>query len=154
MRAAPAFQVSLQRFGAWRGAVSLLAALSLAVMVVWLWSQPRPIAAGVLALSGVGVGAALLAAVSAVQLKPVDLRWDGRAWHLGAATGEPVAGALHVMLDLGGWMLLRFKPDAWSFAATWLPIQRRGLEAPWHALRCAVYAARPAAPDDDAIGGL
>ena len=25
---------------------------------------------------------------------------------------------------------------------TWLPVQRRGLESQWHALRCAVYSAR------------
>jgi hypothetical protein len=41
-------------------------------------------------------------------------------------------------------MLLRFTPDA-PARMTWLPVQRRGLEAQWHALRCAVYSPRPAA---------
>jgi len=49
-----------------------------------------------------------------------------------------------------------FRPEpsaaASDAAVTWLPVQRRGLQAHWHALRCAVYSPRPdagvdAAPD-------
>ncbi len=153
MRAAPAFQVSLRRFGAWRSAVNLLAALALVAVLAWLWSQQRPIGVGAWALSAVCALAALLPVLQVAKHRPVDLRWDGQAWHLGAATGDPVAGVLCVMLDLGEWMLLRFKPIS-SSASTWLPVQRRGLESQWHALRCAVYASRPAVADDDAVGGL
>ena len=153
MRAAPAFQVSLRHFGVWRGAVSLLAALGLTVILAWWWSQPRPVGIGASALAITCVVAALLAPLAAARLRPIDLRWDGEVWHLGVATGEPVAGDLVVMLDLGAWVLLRFSSTS-SSATTWLPVQRRGLEAQWHALRCAVYASRPALPDDDPIGGL
>ena len=38
-------------------------------------------------------------------------------------------------------------------ARRWLPVQRRGLEADWHALRCAVYSPPPVAPDPVAATG-
>jgi hypothetical protein len=50
-----------------------------------------------------------------------------------------------VAIDLGGWMLLRFVPGAGGGRARWIALQRHGLEPQWHALRCAVYAPRPAA---------
>ena len=81
-------------------------------------------------------------------------------------------GDIEVALDLGGWMLLRFQahlppqpppqPQSrpWSqprrllaltdARSTWLPVQRRGLESHWHALRCAVYSPRPAPVRDAA----
>jgi hypothetical protein len=88
----------------------------------------------------------------ALHQRPIDLRWDGQAWYLGDATSDAVPGELGVMLDLGAWMLLRFKPLP-SGKVVWLPVQRRGLEAEWHALRCAVYASRSARPDDDSMVG-
>ena len=152
MRAAPAFQVSLQRFGVWRGAVGLLTALALAALAAWLALQPPPL--GVMTWLGAALAAAatIWCAVSVSRQRPVDLRWDGRNWALGAAAAEPITGELSVALDLGAWMLLRFTPTA-SAAVIWLPVQRRGLEARWHALRCAVHGARPARPDDAALGG-
>ena len=99
--------------------------------------------------------AALALARSLVALKPVSLRWDGRHWHVGLAPSigqEPFAGGLAVSLDLGFWMLLRFQPASADCPRrlTWLPVQSRGLESQWHALRCAVYSARPAAEPDAA----
>jgi hypothetical protein len=152
MRAAPAFQVSLQRFGVWRVGVGVLAALALAVMLGWLGSQQHPVGASVWALTVLGAAAALLPAWMALHQRPIDLRWDGQAWHLGDAASDAVPGELGVLLDLGAWMLLRFKPLP-SGKIVWLPVQRRGLEAAWHALRCAVYASRSARPDDDAMVG-
>jgi hypothetical protein len=59
-------------------------------------------------------------------------------------------GELQVAIDLGAWMLLHFVPDVGHRACSvsWLPVQRRGLESQWHALRCAVYSPRPAAGVD------
>jgi hypothetical protein len=92
----------------------------------------------------------LLAAAARVRrVAPVELHWDSRCWHWRPADdpgARPAAGTLAVALDLGPWMLLRLDALEPSKAArrTWLPVQRRGLEAHWHALRCAVYCARPA----------
>ena len=80
-----------------------------------------------------------------------SLRWDGSFWHLGppgTEGDEPAAGQVDVAVDLGAWMLLRFTRETSTpgRSVTWLPTQRWGLEAQWHALRCAVYSPRPA-PD-------
>ena len=152
MRAAPAFQVSLQRFGVWRTAVWLLTALALGALVAWLASRPPPLGVATLVMAAIGTAAMTWLAASLAHQRRVDLRWDGRSWTLGASTSEPVAGELGVALDLGDWMLLRFKPLS-SSAVVWVPAQRHGLEAAWHGLRCAVHASRPAGPDDDTLGG-
>ena len=150
MRAAPACQVSLRRFGVWRGAVLALASLGVLVIAVWLLT--RESAPTSLTLIAAGFAAALLVAtgVALAKTPAVDLRWDGRTWYLGQPVHEPVAGDLSVAIDLGPWLLLRFSPAAPEARprVVWLPVQRRGLEAQWHALRCAVYSPRPSAADD------
>ncbi len=153
MRAAPAYQLSLQRFGVWQGAVWVLATLVVATMAAWLilresaLTSPTSLAAALAAALIVALGASL------VKTPAIDLRWDGRAWHLGPPAGEPVSGDLIVLIDLGPWMLLRFTPAAANARprSIWLPVQRRGLESQWHALRCAVYSPRTAAAEDPPV---
>ena len=154
MRAAPACQVSLQRFGAWRAVVLGLAALGIASIAGWTLTRDRPletllIAAAVLcALTTAVLGASLFHGTRATHL-----RWDGLVWHLGPIGDAATPGDLRVAIDLGPWMLLRFTsalPEV-SRRPRWLPVQRRGLEAEWHALRCAVYSPRPAPGDDTEI---
>ena len=153
MRAAPAFQVSLRCFGVWRGAVLTLAAVAMATMAMWLITQERPIEPVAWLATGLSIAAVAGLAVRAVRVPPVDLSWDGRAWFVGPSPGESPSGELHVAIDLGRWMLLRFTPAAPNGArAVWLPVQRLGLESQWHALRCSVYSPRPTR-GDDAIGG-
>jgi hypothetical protein len=91
------------------------------------------------------------------RLAPLGLRWDGQCWHLaasGPAAQEAVPGDLTVAIDLGVWMLLRFEPAASArrAAPSWIPVQRRGIESQWHALRCAVHSPRAAAQADAAPG--
>ena len=148
MRTSPTVQVSLRRFAAWRVAVALLTGLGLAAQVAWaltheIATRPAMLAAGV----GVCV-ALLLVGASLARVEAMSLRWDGLAWHAGAAgsaEADGVEGHVAVVLDLGAWMLLRFTPAAPKSrrGVTWLPAQRRGLEAQWHALRCAVHSPRP-----------
>ena len=148
MRAAPPFQVCVERFGVWRAAVIALLAVSATVAVAWLVTRHAStpfgwqVAIGGVSLLLVAGGAGLL------RISPFCLRWDGQAWQLGPAApagDEPCRGSLAVALDLGAWMLLRFEPEGGSNRrrVRWLPVQRRGLEAHWHALRCAVYCSRP-----------
>jgi hypothetical protein len=149
MRASPALQVTLTAFGAWRAGVWLVALCAAAMP--WLWANARADlppgwVIGALALTSV---AALAFGIRLARVPACGLRWDGQRWHLGppaADADELRHGSLEVAVDLGGWMLLRFvaEPPA-RRAVTWLPVQRRGLEAEWHALRCAVYAPRVAA---------
>jgi len=154
MRASPAFHVRIARFGAWRAAVGTLIIVAFGVQAAWLAgrAEEAPVALSV-ALSALDL-AVMAAAASALRMVPVDLRWDTQRWLLDRHAGftEPAPGNLTIALDLGVWMLLRFDhdpPPRGRRRTTWLPVQRRGLETHWHALRCAVYCARPA-PGTDA----
>ena len=153
MRAAPAIQVSLNRFGAWRVAMLVLALLAGLTVVGWLAGQE--------ALVGTRRGFAMFAAaalllwlgVSLARVHAMELRWDGQCWALRPmlpAGTDPVVGEISVAVDVGPWMLLRFRPrdrSRWT-QATWLPVQRWGMTPQWHALRCAVYSPRPLAAAD------
>ena len=152
MRTAPALQVSLTRFGTWRAAVAVLTMLGTLTAAGWLVGREE--------LAGVakGVAMAVVAALvwglgrSLMRLPARRLSWDGQCWALldqVAGDAEPAAGDISVAIDLGPWMLLRFRPitaSPWwlSMRSTWLPVQRRGIEPQWHALRCAVYSPRAA----------
>ncbi len=154
MRASPAFQVVLDRFGVWRLAVLAAALAGVIVTLAWLASSQPLVSVASRWLAAVASLVLLLFGARAARVAPVSLRWDGQLWHLGppeSAGQEPDSGALHVALDFGPWMLLRFEPaeSTWRTGSTWLPAQRRGLESRWHALRCAVYSPRPQ-PDTDA----
>ena len=149
MRAFAACQFTLSRFQAWRCAVAALTGCVVLALLLWFGGQPETphwslaVALGLVMLAAVGLGASLL------PRRGFSLRWDGRNWHAGPADSvgqEPLSGALSVAVDLGSWMLLRFQPDAPArrFGATWLPVQRSGLEPQWHSLRCAVYSSRHA----------
>ncbi len=50
--------------------------------------------------------------------------------------------AVAVAVDLGSFLLLTLAGtgDGERRSRRWLPVQRRGLENDWHALRCAVYS--------------
>ena len=158
MRASPAFQISLHRFGVWRSAVLVLAAIGMSAIAAWLISREPPIDIAVLGLAVSSLVLVWLAA-SLASVPAVSLRWDGQLWHLGAPGALPdaaVSGDLHVAIDLGPWMLLRFRPTSAlerRARPTWLPVQRRGIEPQWHALRCSVYSPRPAPGADAATGG-
>lgn len=146
MRAAPAVAVDVKPSAHWRAALLVLAGTSCASTAVWASQRGGPAAALVF-----GVVAALaLAVLRPAWRMPVHrLRWDGQGWWLAAVPATEAPGELHVALDLGAWLLLRFRPAPQAAGARrgrWLPLQRRGLEADWHALRCALYSPRPAAP--------
>jgi hypothetical protein len=159
MRAVAACQFTLNRFGAWHVAVAALTGCVVLTLLFWYlgqsaaWSWWRTAALGFVAVAALGLGASLL------RRKAVTLHWDGGRWHVGTAGstgGEHRPGTLSATVDLGVWMLLRFRADSEGgsgAAVTWLPVQRRGMEPQWHALRCAVYSPRPV-PDAGAVADL
>jgi hypothetical protein len=129
----------LRHFGAWRSALVLLSTAGALLAGSWLSAQEEVSVAQrvILAVTGAMSIGALTASLWRVPVQ--SLCWDGQAWHLDSASGE-----LTMKIDLGFWMLLHFRPVP-TGAARWLPVQRRGLEAQWHGLRCAVYSPRPPA---------
>jgi len=157
MRASPAFQCVLNRFGEWRAAIAVLAGAGIVVLLVWLATRSEPVPTlGLAAWAGAMLAVPALAA-SLTRVPPVSLHWDGQQWWLArparssraaaAAQIDAAAGEIDVALDFGDWMLLRFRPISAvrrERSPRWLPVQRRGLEAHWHTLRCAVYSPRPA----------
>ena len=157
MRASPAFQCLLNRFGVWRAVITALASAGVGVLLAWLATRSEPVPTlGLAAWAGAMLAVPALA-VSLIRVPAVTLRWDGQQWWLArtarssraatAAQIDAAAGEIDVALDFGGWMLLRFRPISAvrrERSPRWLPVQRRGLEAHWHALRCAVYSPRPA----------
>jgi hypothetical protein len=157
MRAAPAVSLTVRPSPHWQAALALLAAAAVASTVLWAWRRGDAASGGAAA----AVAALALHALRAARRRPaLGLRWDGQSWWLSetaaaAAGEEPREGELELALDLGSWLLLRFRPhDPARRKARWrwLPLQRAGLEADWHALRCALYSPRPAA-EPTAAGG-
>lgn len=149
MRTALQLEVGVVRFCVWRSATLALAAIVWAVLAAWWWAHPAPAPAWVGAVAVTGMLLAAAAALPLRSARPFRLRRDAHQWQLSFmddARAAPAAGDLHVALDLGGWLLLRFVPDAAGRGATWLAVQRRGLEPQWHALRCAIHAPPPKPP--------
>jgi hypothetical protein len=149
VHASPAFQITVRCFGVWRVACAGLVLAAAASMGLWVHRAFESSAVWVWLTLALFMAASVALIAHAWRLRPMSLRWDTQRWHWGAAatTGqEPHAGHMTVSMDLGGWLLLHLTPDEAGLLhrGAWVPVQRRGHEAAWHALRCTVYCARPA----------
>ena len=144
----------MKRFDRWQACVAALAALAVATLAGWFGTR---LAWGTVQTAVATLASCTFAAVLAwhgSRRTPVRLRWDGCRWHFGpaaAASDQDVAGCSRPMIDLGSWLLVVFESSTSAVERVWLPLQRRGLEGEWHALRCALYAI-PAASDAAARG--
>lgn len=148
MQPSPAFTIEIQRFIAWRVAVVGLAVLALVALSAWaIAAKGNPFVLVLSAVLALGVAVATVTLMRSAV--PVRLLWDGRDWTLTRggppAVGSGHTGRLAAMLDLGTWLLLRWVENSAGVHRrhAWIPVGRRGLEAQWHSLRCAVYCARP-----------
>ena len=149
MRSAPPLQLSVNRCELWHAMTLLLAVSGCAAMLAWWWAQPVPAPGWASAMAAIGALLSL-ASLAGLWRKPAStLRWDRQRWLVTRDGAAERAGELAVAIDLGGWMLLRFVPASdeagppWHRRVLWIALQRRGLETQWHALRCALYSARP-----------
>ena len=147
MRESVFFELRLRRFGVWRVAVWLAAGAAIAAVAAWavalLDSQP---ASGRALVMAVAVGLALATIGLALSLARVEgglLTCSDGVWTFVTDTGVRSTGTLEVAMDLGAFLLLRLVERRRTIA--WLPVQCRGLETQWHALRCAVYSPPPLA---------
>ena len=154
MRESPSCVVELRHFGVWRSAVLVVAALAIASMAAWgglALANPTSDSALIAAIAAALALASALLAASLVRVEPGTLALADGSWTFaverrGVARVE--TGELVVALDLGSFLLLAWTAVEGSrrTARRWLPVQRRGLEAEWHALRCAVYSPPPIPP--------
>ena len=150
MRAAPPLAFTVSRFGVWRAALALLAALGVATMALWWKGADRPVPPALALAATAGALLSALPLAHSHRLRACTLRWDGQLWHLTTAGhGGESAGRLAVAIDLGGWLLLRValhgsdSPRAVWKRVAWIPLQRRGLEREWHVIRSTLHSARP-----------
>ena len=148
MRAPASLQVSIRHFGIWRAAVLAIAAAVALTLLAWAAAELPATGTRKLAFVVVLLAVDLVFMASLWRSRPHSLRWDGQFWYLGwddSPGQEPVPGELGVAMDLGSWMLLRFRhapPGRWP-RWTWIPVQQWGLEPDWHALRFALFCPRP-----------
>ncbi len=142
MRVSPAFQVTVRRMGVWQGAVAFCIGAALTATAVWRWQSEAPSTTEA-ALAGLSCLLCLLA-LRGLRSTPVSLRWDSQCWWIGSpdeSAREQAVDRVEPVIDLSFWMLLRVRQRGsrpWA-AVQWIPVQRRGLESQWHALRCAIY---------------
>ena len=146
MHAAPPVAVRCTAGWAWRSVQAALPALAAGVFIFWSLSiVPEP-AAGPLRLA-LAVPAALVVGAVAWWRSSGEsvqtLEWDGQRWSL---DGQP--GALQLMVDLGGALLLRHDGKRWLVAG------RGDAGAAWHALRVAVHARSAGTPPPQDDGRL
>ncbi len=136
MRQPPPVGVTCSGGAGWRLAGTLLVLGATASLLTWAFAHlevQTPF--GPLAAAGFALALAALA-WRRLRERPRELRWDGSRWTL-----DGVEGAVQVMGDLGGWMLLRHRPAAG--AAGWLPVAAAEAGPAWHGLRAALYAGPP-----------
>ena len=141
MRESVFFEASLRRFGVWRGAVLVVGLLAISASTAWAVamsaSAPERGATVVVALAALLGVATAWTVWSLSRVEPGVLSCRDGVWTFVPDVGAARSGALEVAIDLGAFLLLRLDRRG---AGPWLPVQRRGLEPQWHALRCAVYA--------------
>jgi len=144
------------------GRVSLASLVGATAAVLVAWALPHAAAQwdgspAVTPLLQGGVALAVAVTTSGafwLELRRSDdgartLRWDGQDWMLLAAGGESLCGDATLMLDLGPWMLVRFRPTAPSGvrAAAWLGLTAGADASRWAALRGALWNWRAARGD-------
>ena len=147
MRESVYFELRLRRFGVWQVAVGLVAAATVATVAAWaaaMWDSHA--ASGRMVVLAVAAALSLMTVVIAVSLARAQsgvLTCCDGVWLFAADAGMRHGGTLEVAMDLGAFLLLRLVDGRGT--TLWLPVQRRGAELQWHALRCAAYSPAPRA---------
>jgi hypothetical protein len=139
MHVAPPVRVSLGRSWAWIAFCAVCAGGAVANLAAWMLLHAEIGTASAWFLGALVM--VLTAAVAARESVPGDLTWNGERW---LWAGQE--GAARVMVDLHGWMLLRFDPT--NGPRRWIAASRRSSAGGWAALRAALYSPRPGDPLD------
>ena len=156
MRESVFFELRLRRFGVWRVAVWLVAGAAIAAVAAWtvamLDSQPESGRALVMAVAAGLLLATTGLAISLTRLEGGLLTGRDGIWAFVPDSGQPRTGTLEVAVDPGAFLLLRLVEQRRTIV--WLPVQRRGVESQWHALRCAAYSPPPLAASAPTVGAV
>ena len=146
MRERVFFELRLSRFGVWRVAIWLVAGAAIAAVAAWtlamLDSQPVTGRGLVMAVGGALLLGTTGLAISLARVEGGLLTCSDGLWTF-VPDSHARTGTLEVAVDLGAFLLLRLVEQRRPIV--WLPVQRRGVESQWHALRCAAYSPLPLA---------
>jgi hypothetical protein len=142
MRVAPPVQALSCGAGRWQLTQQLFYALTAFVFAYWGGSHLFD--AGLAVWLG-SLAFALVTTVCAARWlrQPVrQLIWDAEAWRVAAPRGDAQCGQVALMLDFGGWMLVRFIPagSIGGRRSQWLPLSRDDAGVQWPALRVALHS--------------
>lgn len=138
MQPAPAVSFLCEDGGAWRAVTAALHGTTAAVVAGWLlgWAWPGQ---GLAALGALVLGVATGAAAwRRGGHGPARLAWDTQRWQLQDGAVGPRPGRVEVSMDLGRWMLLRFRPEL-GRDTRWLAVG----SAAGPAARAALYGVPP-----------
>jgi hypothetical protein len=143
----PAVEITLASGRREQGLVAAVHAVAAALVGAWLGARgggPVLAAWPIAAMLGAGLG------LKAFRPMRGSLRWDGQCWwhvpHTGAA--HPLH-RVDLMMDLGGWVLLRARAEQAPGRLVpegWCGVSRRDAGSGWHALRVALYQGPTSAP--------
>jgi hypothetical protein len=139
MHVAPPVRVSLGRSWGWIAFCAVCSGSAVANLAGWMLLRVETGTALAWLLGA--LAAVLTAAVAARESVPGDLTWNGERWQWAGREGSA-----RVMVDLHGWMLLRFDPT--KGPRRWIAASRRSSSGGWAALRAALYSPSPADPLD------
>jgi hypothetical protein len=144
MKAAPPVRVRAGASLGWRQVQAVLAAVAVGAIAWWAVALAHESARPGAMLLGAGVammGALLAARVSwrCSAVAAIELLWDGQRWRAEGAEVEP-----QVMLDGGGWLLLRLNGTDMR-TTRWVDVGRAAAGPAWHGLRAALHARAPVA---------
>jgi hypothetical protein len=144
MRESVFFELRLRRSGAWQAAVWLVAGAAIATVLAWALTMFDSEQSGRALILSVAAALSLTTIAlgrSLVRFEGGLLRCNDGVWTFVSDTGSQGTGTLEVTMDLGAFLLLRLVDRQRTIV--WLPVQRRGVETQWHALRCAAYSPAP-----------
>jgi len=115
----------------------------------WLqqWQQGHPLALWLLMVP-LAAGCCAVSAWRLPHRPPWLLRWDGQCWHWQTLPSSEASAAcqVQVTIDLQRWLLLRILASGSHGEVHWLALSSNADPAHWHALRSALYCARPGDP--------
>jgi len=146
MHAAPPVRIRVVTDTLWRGFVVACASVAAANLMAWAlsWTSASVWLGGLALLISACAAAALTQRQPGHSLDLVGaLIWDSACWQWACAANPPRTGTVQVMIDLGPWLLLRFRPSVEPAAGAWLAISRRSAAGQWPAWRAALYAPIP-----------